>query len=384
MNANVIDLSRTSSAPRVERNDHRVSSQWYHRPDDQRFTSLTDLYRTCKASADASRTVVVDTREVKMEAHQTDADNLLVKLPGLPDAKMSHWSFGQLSGLLSAPAGYLRRLPAPIAAINLQYALLNFRAENVKAYATQNGDFHLRALTGPDYGRIYDHEVVAAVQKIAGDGVTGRWRVPGIFGQALDQVTKENTTLYGSDRDCFMFLTDEQTPIVIGKTVNGDDDVVYRGFYVWNSEVGSRSFGIATFLFRTVCQNRIIWGQSDFQEITLRHSKLAPSRFYDQAAPALADYSRSDAGRIVAGIQAAKDAVVARSDDARSEFLQKRGFSAKQASAIMEAVVKEEGHAATSVWDFVQGITAVARELPHQDARVSLELEATKLLKKVA
>lgn len=28
----------------------------------------------------------------------------------------------------------------------------------------------LRAVTGPDYGRIYDHELVEAVQRIAGNG----------------------------------------------------------------------------------------------------------------------------------------------------------------------------------------------------------------------
>jgi hypothetical protein len=40
----------------------------------------------------------------------------------------------------------------------------------------------LRAVTGPDYGRIYDHELVAAVQRIAVNG-TGdtRWKVPGVL-----------------------------------------------------------------------------------------------------------------------------------------------------------------------------------------------------------
>jgi hypothetical protein len=36
------------------------------------------------------------------------------------------------------------------------------------------------------------------------------------------------------------------------------------------------------------------------------------------------------------------------------------------------------------VWDFVQGITAVARDIQHQDARVDMELKASKLLAKVA
>jgi hypothetical protein len=36
-------------------------------------------------------------------------------------------------------------------------------------------------VTGPDYGRIWDHELIAAVMKIAGNG-TGdtRWKAPGV------------------------------------------------------------------------------------------------------------------------------------------------------------------------------------------------------------
>jgi hypothetical protein len=36
------------------------------------------------------------------------------------------------------------------------------------------------------------------------------------------------------------------------------------------------------------------------------------------------------------------------------------------------------------VWDFVQGITAAARSVTHQDDRVALERRAGKLLDKVA
>ena len=71
-------------------------------------------------------------------------------------------------------------------------------------------------VTGPDYGRIYDHELVSAVQRIAGNG-TGdtRWKVPGvldwstgIYNPRVD-VTKETTTLYASDRDEVALLTPE-------------------------------------------------------------------------------------------------------------------------------------------------------------------------------
>src|SRR5215475_6087315 len=113
----------------------------------------------------------------------------------------THWSFGQLASLIGAPAAYLRELPAPLAGINLQYGLTSHRAELVKTLEVEDGRVELRAVTGPDYGRIYDHELVAAVRRIAGNG-TGdtRWKVPGtldwsaMYYNPHVEITTETTT----------------------------------------------------------------------------------------------------------------------------------------------------------------------------------------------
>ena len=106
-------------------------------------------------------------------------------------------------------------------------------------------------------------------------------------------ITKETTTLYASDRDVFLFLVDDTHPIEAGRLADGSPDVYFRGFYCWNSEVGSRTLGIASFYFRAVCQNRNIWGAENFEEITIRHSKYAASRFAQEAAPALESFAES-------------------------------------------------------------------------------------------
>ncbi len=100
-------------------------------------------------------------------------------------------------------------------------------------------------------------------------------------------VSQDTTTLYASDRDVFIFLVDDLNPIEAGKLPNGDPDLFFRGFYAWNSEVGSTTLGVATFYLRAVCMNRNIWGAENFQEIRIRHSKYAPNRFAHEAAPAL-------------------------------------------------------------------------------------------------
>src|SRR6478609_949065 len=84
-----------------------------------------------------------------------------------------------------------------------------------------------------------------------------------------------------------LFLVDDTNPIEAGRLPDGSPDLYFRGFYCWNSEVGSKTLGIASFYLRAVCQNPNLWGVEDFEEITIRHSKYAASRFAHEAAPAL-------------------------------------------------------------------------------------------------
>ena len=370
----------------------RVSSEWFSRPDDERYLSLSELYASVKGRAERSRTRTVESAAIRVEAHRDDPENLALILPEADaPAHATHWSFGQLASLVSAPAAYLRQLPAPLAGINLQYGLTSHRAEQIKTLETEDGRTELRAVTGPDYGRIYDHELVAAVQKIAGNG-TGdtRWKVPGtldwssgVYNPMVD-ITKDTTTLYASDRDVFLFLVDDMNPIEAGKLPDGSPDLYFRGFYCWNSEVGAKTLGIASFYLRAVCQNRNLWGVEDFQEISIRHSKYAANRFAHEAAPALTRFADSSPQSFVEGIRAARERIVARSDDDRTDFLRKRGFSKAETARIVETVLAEEGRPPESVFDFVQGITAVARSKPQQDARLDMEGKAKKLLERAA
>ena len=370
----------------------RVSSEWFSRPDDERYLSLSDLYRAVRSRADRASARTVESRLVRVEASRDDATRMTLIVPGR-DAPVAptHWSFGQLCSLVGAPAGYLRDLPAPLAAINLQHGLLSHRGELVKTLEAEDGRVELRAVTGPDYGRIWDHELVAAVMKIAGDGIGDtRWKVPGILDwgtmrhNPFVDVTKDTTTLYASDRDVFLFLVDDTHPIEAGRLPNGDPDLYFRGFYCWNSEVGSKTLGIASFYLRAVCMNRNLWGVEDFQEISIRHSKFATQRFAHEAAPALASFANSSPAPFIAGVRAARERIVARKDEDREDFLRKRGFSKSDTAKIIGSVLNEEGHPPASVFDFVQGITAIARTKPHQDARLELEGKAKLLLERAA
>ncbi|MBA4090108.1 MAG: DUF932 domain-containing protein [Sphingobium sp.] len=372
------------------RNDSRVSSEWFSRPDDERFLSLSDLYDKVRTRADNATTRVVESRAVRVEARTDDAERLMLHVPGKADPiAPTHWSFGQLCSLVGAPASYLRSLPAPLAGINMQHGLLAHRGEQVKLLETSNGRTELRAVTGPDYGRIWDHELVAAVMKIAGNGVGDtRWKVPGVLDwgtmhyNPFVDITRDNTTLYASDRDVFLFLVDDLNPIEAGRLPNGDPDLYFRGFYCWNSEVGSKTLGMATFYLRAVCMNRNLWGVENFEEISIRHSKFAANRFAHEAAPALTRFADSSPSGFISGIKAARERIVARKDEDRETFLRRAGFSKAETGKVIATVLAEEGHPPQSVYDFVQGITALARTRTNQDSRLELEGKARRLLER--
>ena len=371
-------------------NIDRVSSEWFSRPDDERYLSLTELYDAVKARADRATARTVESRTVRVEANREDAERLSLIVPGQEEPiAPTHWSFGQLCSLVGAPASYMRGLPAPLAGINLQHGLLSHRAELVKTLETDDGRIELRAVTGPDYGRIWDHELVAAVMKIAGNGVGDTmWKVPGVLDWAtmihnpFVDVTKDTTTLYASDRDVFLFLVDDTHPIEAGRLPNGEPDLYFRGFYCWNSEVGSKTLGIASFYLRAVCMNRNLWGVENFEEISIRHSKFAAQRFAHEAAPALTSFANSSPAPFVAGIKAARERIVARTDEDRESFLRKRGFSKAETGKIIETVLQEEGRPPESIFDFVAGMTAHARTKAHQDTRLELETKAKTLLER--
>lgn len=367
-----------------------ASRQWASRPDDQRFLSLTELHDTVSRGRANSKATVLSTRQIEVQpANDDQTKGIQIVGPNGGVTTPTHWSFGQLAGLAKAPAGYLRNLPAPIVADCMNYGLrFNRDAEDVGLLLTKTdsaasngvgGEIELRAATGPRYGRVWNEDIVGALINKFGDGRTGDFRVPGEFGKQVP-ITRSNTTIYGSDRDMFVFLADEEHRIEMQNRRNGQPGSLARGFFVWNSEVGSQSIGAAFFLFDYVCMNRIVWGVQEFKEIRLRHTASAPDRWLEEIAPVLIDYSNASAAPIEATIREAQQKRV---DDDLDKFLKNR-FTVSQANSIKAAHEREEGRPIETIWDVVTGTTAYAKTIPHQDDRVFIERAAGKVLDLVA
>jgi hypothetical protein len=351
----------------------QASNQWATRPDDERFTSLYAMQDHCDAQRANSRAVVVSSRRIT--AQPDGNTGILIAGPNGNTYAPTHQAFGQLATLASAPGGYLRTLPAPMAADCLNYGLQYSRdVEDVGILLYKNGTPVLRAATGPKYGRIWNSDIVRALVQRFGDGINGRFRVPGEFGHAVD-VTKANTTLYAGDRDMFVFLADEQNRIELPGRRDGQSGSLARGFFVWNSETGAARFGIKTFLFDYVCCNRIVWGAQGVEEFSIRHTASAPDRFLEEVQPALQAYANSSAAGVTQAITDARADRIANVD----AFLSQR-FGARMVEKIKAAHLADEGRPIETRWDVVTGVTAHARSIEYQDARIILETDAGKLL----
>ena len=382
-----------------------VSRQWMARPADEKFLSLELLIDFTKARA--GRTQEVRTRNNKVEIFAPEIDvrdsrdvallktqQLSIGLPDGTEVSPSHWAFGQVAGLAKAPASYLRQLPSPLVADALTYGLrYNRDAEDIKLFAD---DSTAMAITGPDYGRIYDHEVAEAVSaSMLGSTGDHRWKVPGMIDWSTSvynphhPVTADTTTLFANDRGLFIFLCQDLAPIEVGKLASGEPDLMFRGVYLTNSEVGAGALKLGAMYLRGVCQNCCLWGVEGLEEMTLRHTKYAPVRFLEEARPALESYGNGSTKKLLEGVAAAKSAVLAKTKDESLNWLAARGQSRKRAAAIYDSIVREEWQGdesdrPVSAWDMAQGITATARDALNFDVRMDLESAAQTLLDRVA
>lgn len=343
-----------------------ASTQWMNRPEDERFQTLAELQTAVEARRIISRAEDVVIADIKAE----NQGGALVLNSRIHPSTPSHWSFGQMSRLIGAPAGYLRGLPLDLTVKCINHGLSNAARDEMKFMTLRNdeGDVDaLHAVTSKTYGRIWDADVVKGVQQIVD-------RSGGKFFNPKDWSGKPSG-LYASDRDIFVFMIDGGSMVDGG----GERDQMHRGFITWNSEVGSASFGLMTFLFRVVCGNHIIWDAQNVNKLIIRHTSGGPDRFAQQAAPQLLDYVNASVKPIEDAIKRAKLARVPKDEDDVIKAYLPKGFTRGEIRDAVKFAKAEEGKC-SNVWELVQGFTASARAIAWIDERINLEKKAGALL----
>jgi hypothetical protein len=354
-----------------------VSNQWAARPADERYTSLTEMHAHFKNVHENSREVTIDPKSLTVVPAK-DNRGLTVEGPSKVGYAPTNWAFNQLVRTAQIPGlqpNGLRLLPSPLAADCLNYGLQIRRRqlglqEDCKLLLHRNSGNHLNAVTSAGYGRIWNDEITQALFDLPEN-----WQIPGEFGKKVP-VTKENTTLYASDRDMFVFLCDEQNRIDIPNRRDGKTGTLGRGLMVSQSEVGKQSLRVGTVYFDFLCMNRIIWGGVDFQEIKVRHTSGAPTRWLDEIMPAINRFAQGSSKNIIEAIAEARQQNVA---DKLDEFLATR-FGKGKVESLKATHMAEENRPIETVWDVVTAATAYAKTIPWQDERVDFERTAGLLL----
>lgn len=366
----------------------RASREWASRPADERYSSLEALHAACVLSKSRARTAIVPYSKLQVTL-DNDGQPALVGTTGAT-ARFTNWSFGQLCSRLNAPASYLRRLPPDIAknCINAGIAMLatggspiytpnalpseTDNPANTKLLLDVNGDRTVRAFTSERYTRIWHPDITARLLRLV--ELHPEW-------QPAPAAQDGSRGLYKGDRDLFAFLVDNDRR-VFEKDKNGG---LGRGFFVWNSEVGSATFGMTTFLYNFVCANHIVWGASSVKEVRLRHIGNADDRAFSALAAELREYADSSVSEDEAKIVRAKTVELGKTKDEVLDKLFGLRIPVLSRTRIEDAYVLAEQHedwygSPRSVWGMVSGLTESAKAIPYADDRVDLERAASKVM----
>ncbi len=378
----------------------KASNQWANRPADERFWTLREMAEACFGYYKDARESPVKYSDLRVQADNGEV--LLVGRTNTP-ARLTNYAFGQLSSRVGAPPSYLERLPATLAAQNLNHGLAQRGLDDTaKLLLHSNGSLLARCLVGERYQRIWNHEIAERLIRLEGDG----WhalpaRPAGNVPESMTRIATEadctRSTLvrpgdkiapagiYASDRDMFVFLVNDSNPL----TNPADSSTpLNKGFFCWNSEVGDKSFGIMSFLYDAVCSNHIVWNAREVKEIRIRHLGDARDRAFSRISIGLKAYADAsiseDQAKITLSqtreIAAKKEDVI----DAVIAFATKKGLNVLSRKAAEKAFEVTEqtprfGRPNTP-WGIAQGLTVVSQEKAYASDRVDLDRAAGKVL----
>jgi hypothetical protein len=342
--------------------------QWVTRPPDERFANLENLHEYVRIRRLKAREEIRPLYDLKLCVNDFDAIGINGSFKPAP---MTNWAFGQLCSNVGAPARYLRTLPAHLAGDCLRETLsksgerCKLLLRTAEGEAEEGNHLLTAAFTGPAYGRIWDADVIESLREAVKDS---SWHVPA-------SRSTEPAGLYASDRDMFVFLVCDETPVEVGNAKLG------RGFFIWNSETGASTLGLTTFLYNYICGNHIVWGAEEIYELKIVHRNKAIDRFYKEAVPTLNRFVES---RTVASTikDAVENAMTVKIGDSLPDVLktfESKPFSKREINEAWNQG-QAEGEDVSTVWGMVQGLTAYARTFTHIDSRVALERRAGNLL----
>lgn len=348
-----------------------ASTEYMTRPVDETFPTLGDMLVGARDDRDRSKVASYNLRDLSVIPSQT---GVLLQSPK-GTATVSHWAFSQLARTVSAPAGYLRTLPAPIVADALTHGMHEAAAagETVSLLVKRvDGQPHIRALNSDTYGRVWDanlyesaDDLIFSARPSQGDS----WISPPTW-------TGKPAGTWRGDRTSFVIRVDGGS-IVTDPTLRVDqqgNSQMYRGVMIRNSEVGAASLTIECVLFCYICGNLMIWGAVIDSSFRRRHVGQHAMRDTLRELSRIArKWTARGASQDEAIIRQLAAHEIAQSDKGVVDELKRLGYTAEQAAAAMLACERDFGASPRSSWGVAQGTTAIAQLETYQDDRHELD-----------
>ena len=386
----------------------RAHNQWATRPADERFTTVAEMLEACKAYADVAAEYKADPQDINVGIGNLDDGSQEPVLIGEGGhaARLSNWAFGQLCQRVTAPADYLRTLPAADAAHLLQWGMDNRQQGSGKSLKLliqgNNGDSLLRAITGTGYKRFWNWRVCEGLQVLEERG----WQVPParpwpnapvaftriagpsdvLRGQSWGLSVSEGSLiapagLYASDHDMFAFMVNQDRRI----NVPGNSTGLYRGFFVEHSEVGDSAYNVWLFLYENVCGNHIVWNASQVKHISIAHKGDALERIADNLRVQLREYADSSASDEESKLKllATTELGVNKLEVVELLFSRRlltRGMAERAYDTCEQQQTPLDGSNPRTPWGIAQGLTRLSQNAQYADQRNLIDRAAGKVL----
>lgn len=337
------------------RNLTRASEKLFRRPPDESFPSLSVLSQHCVWQKQETLEFWVPPCSLRTQAEGDD--RLLLTAGGDQVYGLNDWSFSQLCRLAGVAKETVNRLTPDTADRVFRETLP--RGKKPLQLFGQIGQ--LRSIHSASYTRLYNADLLAVVQECATDF------------EPPPRGSKGATGLYAGEQDMFCFLIDPA-----GWTdINGQ--AFAPGFFLWNSEVDSRTVGIETFWFQTVCQNHIVWDAIEVVEFTRKHTTNVGDSLDEIRRIIEALVQRRDERRdgFVRAIRKAMETTLGSDADEVAKVLADSGIARKVAKQAIE-IAEREGR--FTVFTLVAALTRLSGEIMYAAERTEADQKAAQLL----
>jgi hypothetical protein len=354
----------------------QANKEWASRPADERMPDLETMHAKALAQRSAAKETECGFSTLRLEAQN---DSLYLSRGAQP-IKLMNWAFTQLCGRVGAPSEYLAQLPATLAAQNLNHGLARRVADaagnavaNVLLH--KNSEWLVRAILTGAYERVWNCELTERLLDKQADGWEPARPDFNTFGDVFP-------SLYCGDRNMFAFIRYRNDYIQQPVAFSNSAAPIYKGFIVYNSEVGDKKLGAISFLYNGMCGNHLIWGARDVMEVEARHVGNVRDKLhlFDMKLREYARKSLADEQAVIS--RASRKVIAATKEQVLDTLFGKRSLrlSRKTLEGGYTAVIEAQDGPANTVWGMAQGLTRYSQTLPNADDRTDIDRAAGRLL----